>query len=157
MSRHFPLRYTLFPDFNLGFRLSFLISFLLYHLGKPERKKPNHLDYVPLIFIYKSDREVSKSQNKLKRYQSATKRSGECSGSGNISKKSATWAHWEKTSVPILLMYNEEVADSTGVSKTVSFDSTFSEIDFELTNLTAHYATHLPVTSRTPMRNKKNQ
>lgn len=54
-------------------------------------------------------------------------------------------------------MYNEEVADSTGVSKTVSFDSTFSEIDFELTNLTAHYATPLPVTSRTPMRNKKNQ
>lgn len=28
----------------------------------------------------------------------------------------------------------------------MSFDSTFSEIDFELTNLTAHYATPLPVT-----------
>ena len=26
------------------------------HLGKPDRKKPNHPDYVPSIFLYKSDR-----------------------------------------------------------------------------------------------------
>ena len=77
VSRHFSLLYTLFPDFNLGFKLSFFIFFLLYHLEKPERKKPNHPDYVLSIFIYKSDREGSKSQNKLKRYPSAVKRSGD--------------------------------------------------------------------------------
>ena len=87
VTRHFSLPYILFSDFDLGFRMIFLVSFLLYHLGKPKRKKPNPPDDVLSIFIYKSDREVSKPQNKLKRYQSMTKKSGECSGSGNVSKK----------------------------------------------------------------------
>ena len=43
----------------------------------------------------------------------------------------------------------------TGASKTVSFASTVSEIDFELTGLTVQDATPMPVTSSTPMRKKE--
>ena len=64
-----------------------LVKGKISHLGKPERKEPNHPDYVPSIFICKSDRKVSKLQNKLKQYQSATIRSGKCSNSANISNK----------------------------------------------------------------------
>ena len=47
------------------------------------------------------------------------------------------------------------VTDKTGASKTVSFASTVSEIDFELTDLTVQDATPMPVTSSTPMRKKE--
>ena len=90
------------------------------HLGKPERKKPNHPDYVPLIFICKSDHEVSKSQNKLKQYQSPTKRSGECSNSANISNKRCCMsALRESTSSNIVDVKNLNVVDDTGASTAV--------------------------------------
>ena len=51
---------------------------------------------------------------------------------------------------------NLEVADNTGASKTVSFASiVFLEIDFELADLAVHDVTPVPVTSGTPMENKK--
>ena len=50
---------------------------------------------------------------------------------------------------------NSNVTDKTGASKTVSFASTVSEIDFELTDLTVQDATPMPVTSSTPMKKKE--
>ena len=43
----------------------------------------------------------------------------------------------------------------SGASKTVSFAFTFSEINFELTDLTVQDVTPAPVTSSTPKRNKE--
>ena len=52
---------------------------------------------------------------------------------------------------------NLEVGKNTGASKTVSFTSTVSEIDFEQTNLTIKdfEPGPVPVTSRTPMWNQE--
>ena len=46
------------------------------------------------------------------------------------------------------------VSDNTGASKTVSFASIVSEIDFELNNVTVQDATTALVTSRSPMQNE---
>ena len=50
---------------------------------------------------------------------------------------------------------NSNITDTTGASKTVSFASTVSEIDFELTDLTVQDATPILVTSSTPMQKKE--
>ena len=50
---------------------------------------------------------------------------------------------------------NSNVTDKTGASKTVSFASIVSEIDFELTDLTVQDATPMPVTSSNLMRKKE--
>ena len=47
-----------------------------------------------------------------------------------------------------------ELLHNTGASKTVSFASTASEIDFEPTDLTVQDLTPIPVTSCSPMQNK---
>ena len=149
--------YILFPGFNLDFRFNLLISFLFYHLGKLEKEKPNHSDCLATIFIHKSDHEVSKSQSKLKRYQSAVKRSDECPDSGSkIQNKCCMNVLRKYTSCNIVNVNKLNVVDNIGASKFVSFASTISEIDFELADLSVQDATSIPVTSSTPMQKGKN-
>ena len=100
----------------------FVISFLFDHLGKPQRKKPSRPDFVPLIFIYKSDREVSKSQSKLKLYQSAKKEEwGMIIFWKYIQKEVLHEGIARKTSSNIVDVKNSNVPVKTGTSKTVSF------------------------------------
>ena len=51
----------------------FTYSFFKYFIGKPERNKPDHPDYVPSIFVYKSVKP-SLSEKKMKRYEAVMKR-----------------------------------------------------------------------------------
>ena len=135
----------------VGFRLNFidLISTLPFRKAEEEEIKSFWLCTINII--YTSDHEVSKLKNK-----SATKRSGECSGSGNISKKKCyISAFKERTSSNFADVKNLEVADNTGASKTVSFASSVSEIDFELTDLIIQDATPVSAASSTPMQNKE--
>ena len=61
----------------------------------------------------------------------------------------------ENTSFNFADVKSLEDPDNTGGTKTVSFASTVSEIDFELTDLTVQDTTPMAVTSTTPMRNKE--
>ena len=72
-----------------------------------------------------------------------------CSGSGNrFMKKCCMSVFWKN----IVDIKNSNAADNTG-EKTVSFDSTVWENDFELTDLTVQDVASTPVASSTPMWN----
>ena len=127
----------------------------MYHLGKPERKKANHPDYVPSIFIYKSDREVSVAKE-VKTVPICNEKEWKMFRFWKyILKECCMCALRENPSSNFGDVKNMDVADNAGASKTVSFASTVLEIDFELIDLTAQDATPVPVTSSTPMRNKE--